>query len=120
MRYVNTKHFGFFICEYKIKIHFYFFVYHYVYKTYTFFKFNFLHLLVLGSTVVTCDPGPGAVPVRTFGGNTSGLWYLGGHALHPERNKKSPISLPQTTADNYILKGCENCSYIADDIPKNN
>lgn len=38
MGYVNTKIFGFFICEYKIKIHFYFFVYHYVYKTYMFFK----------------------------------------------------------------------------------
>lgn len=38
MGYVNTKHFGFLICEYKIKIHFYFFVYHYVYKTYMFFK----------------------------------------------------------------------------------
>lgn len=61
---------------------------------------NFLHLLVLGSTVVTCDPGPGAVPVRTFGGNTSGLWYLGGHTLHPERKKNLQSVYhrqPQTT-----------------------
>lgn len=84
---------------------------------------NFLHLLVLGSTVVTCDPRPGAVPVRTFGGNTSGLGYLGGHTLHPERKKNSSVSLPQTTADNYMymyfIKGWGNCSDVAVDIPKN-
>lgn len=79
---------------------------------------NFLYLLVLGSTVVMCDPGPGAVPVRTFGGNTSGLGYLGGHALHPER-KNFSVSLPQTTADNYFIKGWGNCSDVGADIPKN-
>lgn len=63
MRYVNIKYFGFFICEYKIKIYFYFFVYYYVYKIYMFFKFNFFYLLVFGFIVVMCDLGLGVVLV---------------------------------------------------------
>lgn len=55
MGYVNTKNFGFFICEYKIKIHFYFFVYHYVYKTYMFFKIFAITLSSLLKTHISTN-----------------------------------------------------------------